>query len=240
MSYFYTNDLTCDECLVLLENVYSKHFNFTFSNLNLNSLDLHINFTEKHKSSRNIITNNEDIVNELKSFQTCKNELLLKYEIITKCLQQHIRTLCELNDLLDEKKKKFAHRIKTIVNIENAFEDLEPFDDNMYTLSNLKKNTLDIKNEICCDFFQDIDKHKSVYDNSKKLIAQIINFFESNNNNNDNTIKCKNTCSICQLNELSHFTIPCGHTFCKECCDKMTTYCFFCRQHILRKTALYF
>ena len=236
----YTKDMTCDDCLKLLENVYSNNFDFNLSNINSNDLDLHIKFpkTEIIDNNENRTINEDDIVNEIKNFKICKNELFVKYQIIMNCVKQHVHTLCELNDLLHEKKKTFIHRMQNIMSIEKSLKNLESYDHEC-TYSNLRENTSDIKNDMCADFFQAIEKHKFVYDNSKNIITQTIHFFNSNNTTYNN-IKCKKTCTICQINELSHFTIPCGHTFCKECCDKMTTYCFFCRQHILKKTALYF
>jgi hypothetical protein len=39
----------------------------------------------------------------------------------------------------------------------------------------------------------------------------------------------KNMCSICMDNPIEFCVVPCGHTFCELCCDRMTTQCHICR-----------
>lgn len=50
----------------------------------------------------------------------------------------------------------------------------------------------------------------------------------------------KHICPICFVNECSHFTLPCGHVYCKECIKKLTISCFVCRQNIYKVSSLYF
>jgi hypothetical protein len=48
------------------------------------------------------------------------------------------------------------------------------------------------------------------------------------------------TCTICMTKEVTHAVIPCGHTFCDECCNKQMTGCFICRVQIRDRLRLYY
>jgi hypothetical protein len=41
-----------------------------------------------------------------------------------------------------------------------------------------------------------------------------------------------NMCIICLDNTISHALVPCGHTLCKECCDKIEEDCPSCRSQM--------
>ena len=47
-------------------------------------------------------------------------------------------------------------------------------------------------------------------------------------------------CAICMNREVNHAVIPCGHTFCEECCRTQMTACYICRVQIRDKVRLYF
>jgi len=47
-------------------------------------------------------------------------------------------------------------------------------------------------------------------------------------------------CTICMTKEVSYATIPCGHTFCEDCCKTQLTSCYICRVQIRDKVRLYF
>lgn len=48
------------------------------------------------------------------------------------------------------------------------------------------------------------------------------------------------TCTICMTRGVTHATIPCGHTYCEECCTKQTTLCYMCRVQIRDRVRLFF
>jgi hypothetical protein len=48
------------------------------------------------------------------------------------------------------------------------------------------------------------------------------------------------TCTICMTKELAQVVIPCGHTYCDECCRSQVTACYICRVQIRDKVRLYF
>lgn len=52
--------------------------------------------------------------------------------------------------------------------------------------------------------------------------------------------KNKHACPICLQQESTHFTVPCGHVFCKECADKIKLQCFVCRQYVLKVSSLFY
>jgi hypothetical protein len=41
-----------------------------------------------------------------------------------------------------------------------------------------------------------------------------------------------NTCPICFTNEITHAIVPCGHTICGSCKNKLRLSCFTCRCHV--------
>lgn len=48
------------------------------------------------------------------------------------------------------------------------------------------------------------------------------------------------TCTICMTKEVAQVVIPCGHTFCEDCCRSQMTGCYICRVQIRDKVRLYF
>jgi small-conductance mechanosensitive channel len=48
------------------------------------------------------------------------------------------------------------------------------------------------------------------------------------------------SCPVCLSQEVSHYLIPCGHTFCTRCLDKHKGFCFICRKNIASTNRLYF
>lgn len=48
------------------------------------------------------------------------------------------------------------------------------------------------------------------------------------------------TCSVCMVREVNQCMVPCGHTFCEECCGRQMTACYVCRVQIRDKVRLYF
>lgn len=47
-------------------------------------------------------------------------------------------------------------------------------------------------------------------------------------------------CTICMTKEVNQAIIPCGHTFCGDCCRDQMTACYICRVQIRDKVRLYF
>jgi len=55
----------------------------------------------------------------------------------------------------------------------------------------------------------------------------------------DKTQLSKYKCTICYDNEVQMCFMPCGHTFCKPCGDKVKTSCFYCNSKVTGKTPIY-
>jgi hypothetical protein len=47
-------------------------------------------------------------------------------------------------------------------------------------------------------------------------------------------------CPICMAKEVVQAVIPCGHTFCEECCRPQMTGCYICRTQIRDKVRIFF
>jgi hypothetical protein len=78
-----------------------------------------------------------------------------------------------------------------------------------------------------------IDYHKSEYTNSKKSILKYDKIFTIIKYN-------KHMCAICLQNEVTCFTIPCGHTYCNTCSKRINNMCFICRQPSYKINQLYY
>lgn len=55
----------------------------------------------------------------------------------------------------------------------------------------------------------------------------------------DKRIFTKYGCTVCYENEVNTCLIPCGHTFCKKCSDRVDTKCFACNGVITSKTQIF-
>jgi hypothetical protein len=48
------------------------------------------------------------------------------------------------------------------------------------------------------------------------------------------------TCTICMSKEITHATLPCGHTYCEECSRSQVTSCYTCRVQVRDRVRLFF
>lgn len=48
-----------------------------------------------------------------------------------------------------------------------------------------------------------------------------------------------NACPVCFTKEINMAVLPCGHTYCQECCMKMSNSCFVCSATLLNRTRIY-
>lgn len=46
-------------------------------------------------------------------------------------------------------------------------------------------------------------------------------------------------CPVCMTNRVGHACVPCGHTFCDACADKLWRNCFVCKRAIEQKLKIY-
>ncbi len=47
-------------------------------------------------------------------------------------------------------------------------------------------------------------------------------------------------CTICMTKEITHATIPCGHTYCEDCSRTQVTSCYICRVQVRDRVRLFF
>jgi hypothetical protein len=48
------------------------------------------------------------------------------------------------------------------------------------------------------------------------------------------------TCTICMTKEITHATLPCGHTYCEDCSRSQVTSCYTCRVQVRDRVRLFF
>ena len=122
-------------------------------------------------------------------------------------------------------KERDSNRVETItitfVGNEVKFEDASKLDKKILynILSNKKRQEL-------ADLDYSINNLRLTYnslksENDKKL------------KETEDRLKAKYECSICMENTREYACIPCGHTYCEECCRKMTNgQCYICRKQV--------
>ena len=85
------------------------------------------------------------------------------------------------------------------------------------------------------------DKLKKYEEEKSKILNKIIILKETINTQDitiENSISV--ICLICDTNKIEYCFNPCGHSYCKECCDHATNTCHTCRGTITSKIKLFF
>ena len=122
-------------------------------------------------------------------------------------------------------KKNTTDRLETItvtfIGDEVKFEDASKLDKKILynILSSKKKEELQ-------NLDYSINNLKLTFNSLKKRHDEKLKEIED-------SLKSKYECSICMENTREYACIPCGHTYCEECCRKMTNgECYVCRKKV--------
>jgi len=122
-------------------------------------------------------------------------------------------------------KESDSNRVETItitfIGDEVKFEDASKLDKKILynILSNKKRQELTNLDYSINNLRMTYNSLKS--ENDKKL------------KETEDRLKAKYECSICMENTREYACIPCGHTYCEECCRKMTNgQCYTCRKQV--------
>ena len=122
-------------------------------------------------------------------------------------------------------KERHDNRVETItitfIGNEVKFEDASKLDKKILynILSNKKRQEL-------ADLDYSINNLRLTYNSLKSANDKKLEETE-------NRLKAKYECSICMENTREYACIPCGHTYCEECCRKMTSgQCYTCRKQV--------
>jgi hypothetical protein len=162
-----------------------------------------------------------------------ENEIGISPQQLRESLRRVIRmfvnsasTVCTAETKLEEKMSRF----ETIVSRINEIMFLEPTSA-LQQMDGPVRTYLDS----VLDKFHLEDDYNELMTNYKKFITlkgliTLANFQKT----------VGPTCTICMAKEVSITTIPCGHTFCEDCCRAQMTSCYICRVQIRDKVRIYF
>lgn len=170
------------------------------------------------------------------------NEAILKAITIYKT---EVLNTSTINEDIDNLNKKTIKSISYLENFKNQVDEFKEFVDN--TLQKNNDSKLKVLTEIenivisidTCkvhikDYVKEIrDSNSESYANSfsnLNAINSVITLIKHN----------KHVCPVCLENATTHFTIPCGHVYCKDCSSKLRVRCFICRDTIYKVSPLYF
>lgn len=212
-----------------------------YNSYSLNSIDLTVN-TNNVSQIRNENSLTHDDVNTLnnnlsKSLRVFNEELMnvcTINNIVELAQDQQKKTTMFLKDIVD-KFQTFKKFINSSLKSDIQFKKtttvyIEKINDNIKIIQNLLDTCLIDTN----DYYKELAlRHVNSYNKSKEIIKTLDSVFTLIKYN-------KKTCPICLQNEVEHFVIPCGHTYCSECSEKITNTCFICRQNIYKISSLYY
>ena len=106
-----------------------------------------------------------------------------------------------------------------------------------HVLFMMNKNYLDSMYDICTkidDKVEEITNKIELINDFIKIQKDTLHILDI-----DKIQLSKYKCTICYENEVQLCFMPCGHTFCKPCGDKVKTSCFFCNSRVTGKTPIY-
>ena len=164
------------------------------------------------------------VIDDYKQCQAEFIEFEIRYKKELQKVKNDVKTL--------ENSMKFIHSL-TMDNMNDEGQKLiQPTIESIVQLSNSikensKANTL-----------------KKEYNSYRQKMNTYFEFIKRFNNFNLGQL-----CTICLTNRVTHFSNPCGHTYCKTCSDKLTVdrrtqqydaNCFLCRKVIHSIHPLYF
>jgi len=130
--------------------------------------------------------------------------------------------------------------ITSIYGYNNKLNKNENKDNNQENKKNIEK--YDIKMEYIENLlFKKIkllnSKKEAIYEiyNKIKILKEVINTNDVTLENNISML-----CCICNENNIQYCINPCGHTFCKNCSDRISKTCHICRANCEKKILLFF
>jgi len=212
----------------------SEHFNFKL--IDCFSNNIHTDSNQTELNSNDFSFDESSCYEESTEFKEMNASIRKSIEIYNETLSK-ISLVNETVDNVDrnhEKIKQYATKINDQLN------ELKTFVENHIsnnTISESINNVILSLNEFISKTNDHVTKiykdNKDEYDaelNKLNQLKSIIHIVKKN----------KHACPICLQNESTHFTVPCGHVFCKSCSDKIKLHCFVCRQYVLKVSSLFY
>lgn len=175
---------------------------------------------KKMENTSNVDINNIERSEEIKIFE-------IHIEKVRDSLLNNFSNMLDTHNNIKSilvKKEEFLKAVKSLETI-----NLVASSDNEAKIKNVVKDI-----EIDLEKHSQIDNLLKQYDKYYLKHCQYIKSFRK--------INCLNSiplCTICLQNHIDSVIIPCGHTFCKNCCYKMMGKCGICRENIIKQQKIY-
>ena len=167
----------------------------------------------------------------LQEINTIVNQLSTKLNTFNKLISKKKKYLQIISIDIEELRQKSVKIFKHLSNIEQNIHQLK--NTSSINIDNLQDN-FDKQKSAHIDFFLEIffDKIKT-YEQTSTEIYDIIDLYEISKRDNK-------VCTICVSDEVTRVVVPCGHTFCASCSDKMSSKCYICRQIVSKISNIYY
>lgn len=167
------------------------------------------------------------------------NEIKLSIQK-AKCLYENLAfEFIEATEMAEEAQgylNKFIANVKTAASLENQVMNCIRLPENirelfMQHMSLLKPIETELTTELG-QYIESLEEKKKSSTASIKALSDVFHTVQS--------LSGYRTCPVCLSREISHYLVPCGHTFCTTCLDKHRGACFLCRKSINTYSRLYF
>jgi len=214
-------NISGSEQFILKENISNKIINIKAELMTeLLSSNSEVNSSNIDINIMNTISNASLIINEYKKEQInmIKLENIYKQEIDT--TQKSINSLNIYKDISSKLENEYINASNTQDNIDNILSNIEEL------INNIKNNNK-------------LNTAKANYIDSRLKMLSYFEYVKYINKDNVGT-----TCSLCYMNNVNKYMVPCGHTICKNCTELLEVQnydnCIFCRKKIESINQLYF
>jgi len=218
----YKNDLKLiyNEC-----NLEENDTKITYENMNFinNVLEIKKKILILNNKYKEYLEKSKDIEKEIKKTE----ELRDTYRTFNNLYSELIKD----NNFNVETQKKNNLLYEKIVDNHNEYLNK----DNIINIKDDKLLNMIIIIQTKKDKLKKYEEEKSKILNKIKILKETINTEDITIENSKNII-----CSICDTDKIEYCINPCGHSYCKECCDHATNTCHTCRSVITSKIKLFF
>lgn len=215
---------------------------------NFSLIDI-INSKNKHDPGSNVIEADTEVDNDGTNSNLNLQKINQNLSDAIDVYHTELLKISSINEHMDNLNRKYS-KMKNYLNEfkSNIQEFKEFFKKN---LSNDNSDEQESKNNITMNINSIYTQIDTCQTNIDKHMCQLLNKQNEDYKDASNKIKSldniftlirmnKKICPICMQHESTHFTVPCGHLYCKTCSEKITISCFICRQNILKVNSLYF
>ena len=232
------NSLSCDKYIKLQNNMIDNYFNEHNNKDDIENIKL-INLENIGNTSYSCSHNTSsefDFFNIKKNINDIKEASLMlsnKIDILNKKILEEKTNIIDSKKNIEELKKKSIKTFKHLLTIEQNIQNLKQIDSEPNNMKLLEEELSIQRHHYINHYINDIHTKLKSYHKSMNTIKYINSLYSINQSNSK-------VCSICLTNEISTFTIPCGHTFCSECSEKLNNKCYICRQLITKVCNMYY